>query len=84
MLILAIKIGLVCGVLSSFAMWMSTWYMLIRDRGQAFAQMVRIVYRGYEISPRGCVMGALWGFADGFISGAVVTLLVLVVINLFK
>lgn len=49
-----------------------TWWVIILDGATGDPTWLGQIYRGYNISPVGSVIGLGWGFLDGLIGGAVV------------
>ena len=45
--------------------------MLSDGYGEAFLRVISSVYVGVVVSAKGALLALLWGFADGFICGAV-------------
>ena len=42
--------------------------------GTSFVEVMSSVYLGYEATPLGIIIGAIWAFIDGAIAGAVIAL----------
>jgi hypothetical protein len=61
--------GMVCGIFWGVCVFTFTWWMILMRRTYRRKTLISTVYRGYEISPRGSIIGALWGAADGFLTG---------------
>ncbi|WP_292518671.1 bacteriophage holin [Methanoculleus sp.] len=54
------------------------WLLLTRDthgRGSRYGKLIRRIYPGYRVSPKGSVIGLLWGFIDGLGAAAIFGLL---------
>lgn len=66
---LALTLGLVWGV----GLFLFTWWVIAFDgeTGEATFFLSKI-YRGYEISPMGSIVGLAWGFVDGMIGGVLI------------
>jgi hypothetical protein len=58
-------------LLWGLGLFMITWWIILFDGPSAEATILGRVYRGYEISPVGSLVGLAWGLADGLIGGAV-------------
>ncbi len=43
--------------------------------GGMFVEVMASIYKGYDASVKGALIGAGWAFADGFIGGAVLAFL---------
>ena len=68
---LSIKaLGLACGILWGLAIFLLTYWFLLRGfEGETLARL-RNVYLGYSVTWYGGFIGLVWGFIDGFIGGA--------------
>ncbi len=65
--------GLTCGLVWGVGLFIVTWWIIVFEGLQdtAYGGMLSRVYRGYDISPFGSVIGLAWGFADGLIGGVI-------------
>ena len=63
--------GLTCGLIWGFGLFLLTWWIIAFEGSTHDATFIGHVYRGYDISPAGSVIGLFWAFADGMIGGAV-------------
>lgn len=63
--------GLACGLIWGVGLMMVTWWIMLFDGATAERTLVGMVYRGYNITPAGSVIGLLWAVPDGFIGGAI-------------
>lgn len=61
---LGIGLGIVWAIMMLFAGWTSIW-----GWGTMFVNTMSSVYIGYTPSFGGGIVGAIWGFVDGFIAG---------------
>ena len=68
---LALSCGLICGL----GLFLVTWWVILLDGPSGEITWVGHVYRGYNISPVGSVIGLAWGLVDGAIGGAILALL---------
>lgn len=50
------------------------WWVILFD-GATGESVLGTVFRGYDVSPRGSLVGALWGFGCGAVSGGAFALL---------
>ena len=48
-----------------------TWWMILFQGSTGDPTLLGKVYRGYNISPWGSVIGLAWALADGFVGGAI-------------
>lgn len=63
--------ALTCGIIWALGMFFLTWWIIAFDGITHEHLFIGRLYRGYDISPLGSVVGLLWGFVDAFIGGAV-------------
>jgi len=64
---LALASGLVWGL----GLFLLTWWIIAFDGVTGEPALIGHVYRGFNISPLGSVIGLAWAFVDGTIGGAV-------------
>ena len=67
----ALAIGV--GAAWAFCMLFVGWASLF-GWGKAFVEMMSSVYIGFAPTVLGGIIGAVWGFADGAIGGAIIAL----------
>ena len=71
-MILNIKyFALACGVAWAIGIFIFTWCIIAIEGSTHERTFIGRIYRGYTISPKGSLIGALWGFFDGLLGGAV-------------
>ncbi len=66
--------GLTCGLVWGVGLFIVTWWIIALEgleKTAGYEGLLSLVYRGYDISPLGSVIGLAWGFADGLIGGAI-------------
>lgn len=63
--------ALTCGLVWGAGLFLLTWWVIAFDGSTHQTTVIGLVYRGFNISPRGSVMGLIWALADGFIGGAI-------------
>lgn len=61
------KLGFAAAILSAAVMLITTFLSITNGYGTEWLKMMQSIYPGYEISPLGCIVGAVYGFFDGFI-----------------
>ena len=64
--------ALTCGIIWGVAVFILTWWIIFFDGITREKTILGRVYRGYQVSPWGSVIGLVWAFADGLIGGAVI------------
>jgi hypothetical protein len=67
-----IDVGFLLGVLWASVLVVWTLAEMTSGEPSPWVVMVACIYQGYDLSPRGILVGGLWAFADGFISGYVI------------
>lgn len=68
-------LALSCGLIVGLGLFLVTWWIILLDGASGEITWVGHVYRGYNISPVGSVIGLAWGLVDGAIGGAILALL---------
>jgi hypothetical protein len=63
----ALALGLIWG----FGLFFLTSWIMAFDGATGEATFIGHVYRGYDISPAGSLIGLVWAFPDGLIGGAI-------------
>ena len=61
--------ALTCGLLWGFGLLMLTWWIILLDGPTGQATLIGKIYRGYNLSIGGGLIGLVWGFFDGLITG---------------
>ena len=61
--------GLSLGIVWSVAVFLTGMASFLFNWGGAFVNLFSSFYIGYHATFPGSVIGAFWGFADGFIGG---------------
>jgi len=63
----ALTAALVCGL----GLFLLTWWVILFEGASGVKTIIGLVYRGYNMSPLGSLIGLVWGFVDGLIGGAI-------------
>jgi hypothetical protein len=63
----ALAFGLIWGL----GLFCLTWWIIAFDGSTGEATIIGQVYRGFNISPMGSLIGLVWAFTDGTIGGAI-------------
>ncbi len=61
--------GLTCGILWGAGLFSLTWWVMAFEGPSKKPTGLSRLYRGYTISPRGSLIGLVWGFFDAFFGG---------------
>ena len=63
--------ALTCGIIWGLGLFLITWWIIMFEGASGDPTLIGLVYRGYEISPTGSIIGLAWGFVDGWVGGVV-------------
>lgn len=68
--------GITCALIWGFGLFLITWWIILFE-GQAEGTLTFIgrIYRGYEVTALGSVIGLGWALVDGLIGGVIFALL---------
>ena len=63
--------GLTAGIFGAVAMFSLSWWLILIGNAEGPITLLERVYIGYSYTPMGSVIGAIWGFVDWGIAGAI-------------
>lgn len=63
--------ALACAILWGLAVLLVTWWIILFEGATGEITLLGHIYRGYNISMMGSLIGLVWGFVDGLICGAI-------------
>ncbi len=63
--------GLTCGILWALAVLLATYWIIISGSQGKTLSLLSKFYMGYSVTWLGGIIGAVWGFVDGLICGAI-------------
>ena len=63
--------ALACGIIWGLGLFALTWWIIAFDGITHEVTIIGHLYRGYNISPLGSVIGLVWGFFDALVGGAI-------------
>lgn len=63
--------ALACGLMWGFGLLFITWWIIGFDGVTRDPTFIGRLYRGYNISPLGSIIGFVWAFFDALIGGAI-------------
>lgn len=67
-----LALGLACGLIWGLGLFIITWWIIAFDGQQPGETLVLgRIYRGYELTTTGSLLGLLWGFFDGLVGGMI-------------
>ena len=62
--------GLTAGIFGGVSMFMLAWWMMLTGNAEGPITFFERIYIGYAFTPMGSIIGAIWGFVDWGIAGA--------------
>ena len=62
--------GLTAGIFGAAAMFLLAWWLIITGNAEGPVTLFERIYIGYSFTPMGSIIGAIWGFVDWGIAGA--------------
>ena len=67
-----LALGLACGLIWGLGLFIITWWIIAFDGQQPGETLVLgRIYRGYELTTMGSLLGLVWGFFDGLVGGMI-------------
>ncbi len=63
--------ALTCGLMWGFGLLLMTLWMVYLDGATHGVTFIGRIYRGYNLSITGGLIGLAWGFFDGLVGGAI-------------
>jgi predicted MFS family arabinose efflux permease len=68
-----VALGVALGTVWGIPLFITTWLSYYTGYGKLFLEVLaQSIYPGYTITPIGSFLGLLYGFADGFVSAALI------------
>ena len=68
-----VALGVALGSVWGVSLFITTWISYYTGYGRLFLEVLaQSIYPGYTITPLGSFLGLFYGFADGFISAALI------------
>ena len=64
------SVGLTTGIFGAAAMFFLAWWLILTGNAEGPVTLFERIYIGYSFTPMGSVIGAVWGFVDFGIAGA--------------
>ena len=65
------SVALTTGILGASAMFFLAWWLIVIGNAEGPTTLFERMYIGYSFTPLGSVIGAVWGFVDWGIAGAI-------------
>jgi len=63
--------ALSCGLIWGFGLFFLTWWIIAFEGATGQMTLIGHLYRGYNVSPVGSLVGLLWAFPDALVGGAI-------------
>ncbi|MFH1369891.1 MAG: bacteriophage holin [Planctomycetota bacterium] len=63
--------ALACGLMWGLGVFCLAWWIMMFEGATGEVPFLGHLYRGFNISPLGSVIGLVWAFFDGLIGGAI-------------
>ena len=64
-------IALTAGIFGAASMFLIAWWLILIGNAEGPPTLLERIYIGYSFTPLGSVIGAIWGFVDFAIGGAI-------------
>ena len=64
------SVGLTAGIFGAASMFFLAWWLIFTGNAEGPITLFERIYIGYSFTPVGSVIGAVWGFVDFGIAGA--------------
>ena len=65
------SVALTLGIIGGTSMFLLAWWLIIIGNAEGPTTLLERMYIGYSFTPLGSVIGAIWGFVDFGIGGAI-------------
>ena len=63
--------ALTTGIFGALTMFFLAWWLILIGNTEGPETLLERIYIGYSFTPKGSVIGAIWGFVDLGIAGAI-------------
>ena len=63
--------GLTLGIFGAASMFFLAWWLILTGNAEGPITLFERIYYGYSFTPMGSIIGAVWGFVDWGIAGAI-------------
>ena len=64
-------LALTAGIFGAATMFLLAWWLILTGNADGPPTIFERIYIGYSFTPMGSVIGAVWGFVDWGIAGAI-------------
>lgn len=66
-----IAFGLTCGLIWGLGLFALTWWIIAFEGQTEDPTVIGLVYRGFNVSAPGSLIGLAWALPDGFVGGII-------------
>ena len=63
--------ALTAGIFGAATLFLIAWWLILTGNAEGPTTLLERIYIGYSFTPMGSIIGAIWGFVDFGIGGAV-------------
>jgi len=63
--------ALTAGIFGAVTMFSLAWWLILTGNAEGPITLLERIYIGYSFTPLGSIIGAIWGFFDFAIAGAI-------------
>tara|TARA_B110001454_G_scaffold164284_1_gene153864 strand:+ start:133 stop:372 length:240 start_codon:yes stop_codon:yes gene_type:complete len=63
--------ALTAGIFGAATLFFIPWWLILTGNAEGPTTLVERIYIGYSFTPLGSVIGAIWGFVDFGVGGAI-------------
>ena len=63
--------ALTTGIFGATSMFLLAWWLILIGNAEGPVTLLERIYIGYSFTPMGSVIGAMWGFVDFGVGGAI-------------
>ena len=65
------SVALTAGIFGAASMFLIAWWLILIGNAEGPTTLFERIYYGYSFTPMGSIIGAVWGFVDWGIAGAI-------------
>jgi len=65
------SLALTAGIFGASTMFLLAWWLILIGNAEGPQTLLERIYIGYSFTPLGSIIGAVWGFVDWAIAGAI-------------
>jgi len=65
------SLALTTGIFGSCTMFLLAWWLILTGGAEGPTTLIERIYIGYSFTPKGSLIGAIYGFVDWGIAGAI-------------